>query len=37
MHLHMSMLNYYYENRENIHLGVKCYGTNLTDYNELVV
>ena len=26
---------YYYEYRKNIHLGVKCYGTYLTDYNEL--
>ena len=27
--------SYYYEYRENIHLGLKCYGTYLTDYNEL--
>ena len=27
--------SYYYESRENIHLSVKCYGTYLTDYNEL--
>ena len=26
---------YYYEYQENIHLGLKCYGTYLTDYNEL--
>ena len=25
----------YYEYREDIHLGVKCYGTYLTDDNEL--